>query len=175
MNRGQTNGIIAIVSGLVLTIIASIILSFLAVDRLNPSQVVIASVVIFLFLAPLFGYGIFTYARSAEAQMLITNEEMVKPRQLYEMLFTNTPQNINTLATALDSSPEQIRVYIEELVQLGLFSGYANWQTGEIQLLQRFVIKSLDQCAICSQQISINALEQTCSHCYTTYYQAEPL
>ncbi len=171
MNKGQTRGMIAIVLGFVVVVIAGIALSFLANDVLSPTQILITAVVVFLFVSPFFAYGVFTYARSTEEEAFATNEEMEKPRQLLDILREDGHGELGDLAERLDTTPAAIRAYITDLSQLDLFSGIADWENEVLALVNPMVIEAIDSCKTCQNPIEVTDKVTICKHCGTEYYK----
>lgn len=171
MNKGQIRGMIAIVMGFMIVIIASIILSFLAVDTLTTIQLIMVAVVVFLLVSPIFAYGVYTYARSTEEEAYATNEEMEKPRQLLDILREQEQGDVITFANQLEISPDAIKSYIQDLGQLALFSGIADWENGVIAMVEPMVIEAIDNCKTCENPIEIAGNITICKHCGTEYYK----
>ena len=171
MNKGQTRGMVAIVIGFIVVIIAGIALSFLATDMLSTTEVILVAVFVFVFVSPLFAYGVYTYARSTEVEVYATNEEMEKPRQLLDILREQGHGDIIALSTQLETSPPKIKAYIADLSQLELFSGIADWENGVIALLNPAVIETIDTCKTCQHPIKISGNVTICKYCNTEYYK----
>lgn len=171
LNKGQIRGMIAIVIGFVIAIIAGISLSFFAVDVLTTSQTLIVGVLVFVFVSPLFVYGVYTYARSTEAEVYATNEEMEKPRLLLDILREQGQGHIAELATQLETTPESIKSYIKDLSDLTLFSGIVDETNGVIAVVNPMVIEAIDTCKTCQNPIEITGNLTVCRHCGTEYYK----
>ena len=171
MNKGQTRGMIAIVSGFIIVVIAGIALSFLAGDILSTTQIIITAVIVFLVVSPIFAYGIFIYARSTEEESYATNEEMEKPRQLLDILREQEYGEVPVLAQKLGTTPANIRSYITDLSQLELFSGVADWENGVIAIVNPLVIEAMENCKTCQNPIDITDKVTICKHCGTEYYK----
>jgi len=171
LNKGQTRGMIVIVVGFVIAIIAGISLSFLAVEVLSTSQVLIAGVIVFVIVSPLFAYGVYTYARSTEADAYATNEEMEKPRQLLDILREKGQGEINELANQLETTPENIKSYIKDLSDLALISGIVDNTNGVIAVVNPMVIEAIETCKTCGDPLEITGNLTVCEHCGTEYYK----
>ncbi|MEM9950685.1 MAG: hypothetical protein AAF846_03720 [Chloroflexota bacterium] len=171
LNQGQTRGIVAIIIGFAITTIVGIVLSFFAVERLPSSQVLLIAIITFIITVPIFGYGIYTYARSTEADVYATNTDMEKPRLLLDILREQGQGDVRLLAEQLNTSPNDIRDYIDDLSRLQLFSGIADWETGLIALADSSVIQAIDTCRNCQNPIQISNNVTVCPNCGTHYYQ----
>lgn len=171
MNTGQTKGMIAISLGFILITLASITLSFLTGNILSTTQTIIAGIIIFIVFTPVFGYGIFTYARATEAESYITHTDMEKPRLVMDYLREHGQADISILAQEFNISPHEIQSYINDLSDLSLFSGIADWDNGIIAMVNPIVIEALDTCKNCKNPIKILNNVTTCQHCGTEYYK----
>lgn len=173
MNEGQRRGTVAIGVGFVLVAIGGVIFSLFAGDVLTVGQIVLGGVIFFLLVSPLFGYGIYTYARFSEASALETNDEMEKPRQLLDLLREQDYGDITLLAETLDTQPQAIRAYIDELVALNIFSGIADWENGVLAVIEPTVLDALDTCRTCHTPLRIVTSVTICPTCETHYYRPE--
>lgn len=171
MNKGQTRGMLAIGFGFLIITFAGIALSFLAINVLTTPQTFISAIIVFIVSSPLFGYGILTYARSTEDEAYATNDDMEKPRLLLDYLHEHGQSDISILAKELDTTPSNIKQYINELSELSLFSGIIDWDNGLIALAKPSVIEALDICKSCKNPIKIYGNVTTCQHCGTEYYR----
>ena len=171
MNKGQIRGMLAISLGFIIVTLAGIALSFLADSVFTTVQTIITAFIIFLTLSPLFGYGILTYARSTENEVYTTNDDMEKPRLLLDYLRSHGNADVTQLAQELDTIPSQIRLYIDDLSQLSLFSGIADWDNGIIAMVEPSVMNTLDTCKNCKKPIKILDNKTICQHCATEYYK----
>lgn len=172
MNIMRRQGSVAIALGFVLTVIAGLILAFLANDTLDTFQLLISAGIVFVLVAPIFGFGIYRYASSAQAEAHLVADEMEKPRQLLDILKANGQADLETLSRELGSSADEIKAMIDDLISLELFSGIINWDEGIIALIDPNVLKLIDTCKNCHNPISMKESGVTiCPHCGTQYYQ----
>lgn len=169
MNAGQKQGMIAIGIGFVLTVIASLALSYLTSDTMS---LLISAVIIFLLIAPLFGFGIYRYAKSTQEERTSLAEEMEKPRQLLDILKEKGQADIRFLSDELHSNPEEIKAMIADLTALQLFSGIVNWEDGLIAMVDPDLLQLIDICKNCQNPIEIKEATVTiCTHCGTEYHR----
>lgn len=165
LNAGQKRGAIAISIAFGLTVVAGIVLSYLAISWETGALLALA-VGIFVLLTPIFGYGIFTYAKASGEET--TNEEMTAPRQLLDMLRAQGESNISDLA--LDLGVPSLKPIIAELSQLELFNGMVDWNAGKMRLIEPSVISVIDHCQSCKSPIGIQRGVTICSNCGTEYH-----
>jgi len=171
MNNGQIRGMLAIGFGFAVVTLAGIALSFLAGSILTTTQTIISAILIFLALTPVFAYGILTYARSTEDEAYATNDDMEKPRLLLDYLRLHGQADITQLAEELETTPRQIKSYVDDLSQLSLFSGIVDWSNEVIAIVEPSMMNTLDTCKSCKNPIKILDNRTTCQHCGTEYYK----
>lgn len=170
MNSGRSRGLIAIVTGLFVVVIAGIILSFLSESVLSLNMTITIGIIIFLLVSPLLGYGIYTYARHTQDVSTATNDEMQKPRQLLDILRHEEQMDVTILASQLDVPLINIKNYIDDLSQLELFAGMTDWHNGKIQLISPQVLQSIQHCHTCASLIEIHQGITQCQNCQTEYH-----
>lgn len=165
LNAGQRRGAIAIGLAFGLTVVAGIALSYLAINW-ETSALLGAGFMVFLLLAPIFGYGIFTYAKFSQEEALA--DEMTAPRQLLDMLRAEGASNITDVA--LDLGVPSLKPIIADLSRLELFNGIVDWQAGTIALLEPSVMASIETCKHCQKPIQISRGVTICPNCATEYH-----
>lgn len=171
MTKGQVQGVISIAIAFVIATIGGIALSFLAINTLKVEQVLFLASLIFLLTLPFFVYGIYTYAKHTQEKSTLTNDEMEKPRLLLDLLREHGQADVLILAEQLETTPQAIKSYIENLNQLELFSGIADWENNVIAIFNPTVIGAIDRCKSCDNPISIETGRTVCSTCGTEYYK----
>lgn len=172
MNDGQRRGAIAITIGFVLVALGGFALSFVAGGVLTPTQVVMVGILFFLVVSPIFGYGIYTYAKFSEASALATNDEMEKPRLLLDMLREHPQADIHILANQLETTPEMIVTYIDDLARLDLFTGIVDVDNAVLAIVEPVVLNALESCKTCSAAILVQDGITVCATCGTRYYRS---
>ena len=108
MNTGQKQGMFIIALGFILTVIAGVVLAFLANATLDTIGLMVSSAIVFLLIAPILGFGIYRYANSSQNESEILADEMEKPRHLLDILKAKGQTDIETLSEELACSPNEI-------------------------------------------------------------------
>lgn len=165
LNAGQRRGAIAIGLAFLLTAIAGVILSYLAISW-DTGSIFGAAFVIFLLLAPLFAYGIYNYAKHSQEEA--PAEEMTAPRQLLDMLREKGASNIAELS--IDLGVSSLKPIIADLSRLELFNGIVDWDAGTIALIDPNVMALIETCKHCGRPIAIQRGITICPNCKTEYH-----
>lgn len=172
MNTGQKQGMFIIALGFILTVIAGVVLAFLANEILDTTSLMVAASIVFLLIAPILGFGIYHYAKSSQRESEILADEMEKPRQLLDILKAKGQTDIETLSHDLACSPDEIKAMVDDLTQLELFSGIVNWNEGIIAIVESNVLNLMETCKNCSNPITMKEQGVTiCAYCATEYHQ----
>jgi hypothetical protein len=75
------------------------------------------------------------------------------------------------LAIELQTTRDQVQAMIHELVGLGLFSGYINWEKGMLYSREASQLRNLDRCLNCNGQLALAGKGVvTCPYCGTEYF-----
>jgi hypothetical protein len=165
LNAGQRRGATLIVLAFVLTVIAGIMLSFLAVSW-ETNNLIGAGLLVFFLLAPVFGYGIYLFGQNSQEEAFA--EDMTVPRQLLDMLREKGTIDILDLALVLEVP--SIKPIVNELSNLELFNGIVDWEAGTISLLEPSVMASIENCKHCGQGIAVKRGKTVCPNCGTEYH-----
>ena len=123
----RSTGIILIVAGF----FAAVLGGLSAVQVANGQAgggVALGAIIIFVPVAGLVGYGIYLYTRSQNADLIVPNAEMLKPRELWDVLKGRGVVEINQAAATLNVTPNDITEMMRQLITLEVFSGYVNWE-----------------------------------------------
>lgn len=128
--RGRLIGILLIDIGIIifLGLTAVSFFSTRNVETGGTGGFVLGLVIAVLVATPLVGAGIFLMIRGqAEA---VEQADQIRQRKILDMVKTRGQVDISDLVFELNSNTDQVRNDVYELVGLGLFSGYVNWDKG---------------------------------------------
>jgi DNA-directed RNA polymerase subunit RPC12/RpoP len=86
------------------------------------------AIVFIVLVAPLVGGGLYLFARgSAEAKEYA---EIAKERKLLGIVQTQGQVRVTDVALEMQLDRDQVKSYVYDLVNKGLFTGYINWDDG---------------------------------------------
>ncbi len=118
---------------------------------------------------PAFGLGAFLLYRSkAEAA---ENVLVAKQRQLLDMVTTRGELSISAAVVELQSPKSEVQRWVYNLVGLGVFNGYINWDEGVLYSSEAAQLKDLTECMRCGGEVALAGKGVTkYKHCGTEYY-----
>jgi hypothetical protein len=124
--------------------------------------------------AGLVGLGIYVYTRAESNDRIIVNAEMLKPRELLDLLAARQSVTPREAASALGISEAEIKTSIDQLAALRVFSGYVNWDDDLLAARPAEALRGLRTCLVCESPITPHTEGQTsCPICRTIYYLPE--
>lgn len=170
-NTTQVIGMVMIVGGIiVMLLIAAWLIAGLADSNLETAGAILGGALGFLVLGlPLVGGGLFLAFRGRkEAQH---GERSRRQRQLLGTIEAAGEISISDLALELRTSPDGIREDLADLVSLGLFAGYVDWDSGRLYARQASELRSLKFCENCGGELSLGGKGLVvCPYCGAEYF-----
>ena len=150
MSQGKTIGLIMAGIGAAVLLLAAM---WALVSPMAAGAKVLAVFFGLIISAPLIGIVIYTYNKgSAEA-----GEEKViaKERKLLSMVMTQGKVNIAEAALELQTTRDETKQLIYDLIGKQLFTGYVNWQEGVLLSADASKIKEGGKCPKCGGQLEL--------------------
>jgi hypothetical protein len=96
---------------------------------------------------------------------------MQKQRQLLDIVKSRGQVDITDLAIEMKSSAESIKQIVHQLVGLGVFSGYVNWDDGTLYSSDARHLRDLKNCEKCGAPIQLVGKGVVkCKFCGTEYF-----
>lgn len=152
---GHTLGVVLIAAGIILGVAIVAWLAFGIIEGgLQASGAVLGLILALLILVlPLVGAGviILVRARNESAQMARIREQ----RELVNIVKTRGQVEISDLVLELQSSTDQVRRDLYELVGRGLFSGYVDWDRGRLYSVEARELNERSTCPNCGGQLEL--------------------
>ena len=166
---GSTTAKIIIVGAAILDFIGFIALVLLRSSGLETGGLVIGAILLLLITLPAFGLGAFLLYRARKEAA--ENELVSKQRQLLDMITTRGELSISEAVVELQSPKSEVQRWVYNLVGLGVFNGYINWDDGVLYSSEAAQLKDLTECKRCSGEVALAGKGVTkCKHCGTEYY-----
>ena len=170
MNQGRLVGVILISIGFGVAILAGL---FLAVqvnnDELEAGGAVVGAALAFVVVAPVVGFGIYMYVRGGQE----AEEESVmrKQRELLDIVKSRGKVDVRDLALEMNLSVDRVKSMVHQLVGLQVFSGYINWDDGELFSSEASQLQALEECKRCGAPIElVGKGVVACKFCDTEYF-----
>ncbi len=168
MNTGRLIGIILIVTGFIVAVLAGLWLAVQTAE-LQPGGLVLGAGLAFIPVALLVGFGIFLYVRGGREAELETT--MQQQRRLLDILKSRGQVGVNEMALELGLSVDTVRDLVHQLVGLQVFSGYVNWRDGTLYSSDASKLRELERCKNCNGEIVLAGKGVvTCKYCGTEYF-----
>lgn len=140
-------------------------------DQTVSSSTLATTIPLLIFIAFFAGMGIRLYSRSEVGADVVVNTEMLKPRELSDLLNARGRLQLNEVAETLEMSENDVKATLNQLVALEVFSGYANWDDEVLGASSPETLKAMRSCVICDAPIKVQSPGQTvCMVCRTAYY-----
>lgn len=170
MNTGRLVGIILIVVGFGIAVIAGLWLALQASgSNLSAGGAVVGAGIAFIPVALLVGFGIFMFVRGG--QEAVEESSMQQQRQLLDIVKSRGQVPVADLALEMHANVDTVRNLIHQLVGLQVFSGYINWEKGIIYSSDASKLREMTQCKNCGGEIKLVGKGiMVCKFCGTEYF-----
>jgi hypothetical protein len=170
MNQGRLVGIILIVVGFGITVIAGLWLAVqVSGGSLSAGGALVGAGLAFIPVALLVGFGIFMYVRGG--QEAEEESSMHQQRQLLDIVKSRGQVAVSDLALEMKVNVDTVKSLVHQLVGLQVFSGYVNWEKGIIYSSDAGKLRELDKCKNCGGEIKlVGKGVVTCKFCGTEYF-----
>jgi hypothetical protein len=170
MNTGRLVGIILIVVGFGVAVIAGLWLAFqVSSESLSGGGALVGAGIAFIPVALLVGFGIYMFVQGGkEAE---EESSMQKQRRLLDIVKSRGQVSVPDVAMEMQISVEVVKDLVHQLVGLQVFSGYVNWQEGVLYSSDASKLRELEKCKNCGGEISLAGKGVvTCKFCGTEYF-----
>ncbi|MEZ4667692.1 MAG: hypothetical protein R3E39_07215 [Anaerolineae bacterium] len=170
MNTGRLVGIILIVIGFGIAVIAGLWLAFnVSAGELTSAAALLGGGIAFIPVALLAGFGIYMFVqggKEAEAE-----SEMQQQRQLLDIVKSRGEIKVSDLALEMKVNVDAVKSLVHQLVGLQVFSGYINWDKGILYSSDASNLRTLNKCKNCGGDINlVGKGVVTCKFCGTEYF-----
>jgi hypothetical protein len=170
-NMGKTIGLILIAGGIIIGIIITVLmLVYKGEGLLTASGAALGIVLGFLVLVlPQLGFGAFLFWKGGQDAAITARAQ--KQRQLLDIVKTQGQIGISDLVIELNSSRDKVQQMLYQLVGMGLFSGYVNWDEGMLYSRQARELRQLKNCEVCNGELELAGKGVIrCPFCGTEYF-----
>jgi hypothetical protein len=128
-NGGKTIGIIMIVAGIAIGLVAALFFGSGATSGRAASAMILGFGLVFVVVVlPLVGVGGFIFVRGRQEAAAFA--EVEKEKRVLNMVLTQGQVRVAEVALELNATRDQVKEWIYDLVGKGLFTGYINWDEG---------------------------------------------
>ena len=167
----RTVGIVLIVVAVGVCVIGGALLGVgFSSGNLQTAGAVLGFGLLFVFIvAPLAGVGIFSLVRGRSEES--EDQEAAMQRKILDMVKTRGEVNVSDIIIELHSDMPTVQNMIYKLVGMGVFSGYVNWDKGELYSAEASALRDLKTCKNCGGAVSFAGKGiLKCPYCGTEYF-----
>lgn len=169
MNSGRLVGIILIVVGIGVALIAGLWIATQVSSGMSSGAAVTTAGVAFIPVALLVGFGIYLYSQGG--QQAEEESIMQKQRQLLDIVKSRGQVTVDSMAMELRVPIDKVQEMVHQLVGLQVFSGYVNWKEGVLYSAEASNLRELDKCKNCGGEITLAGKGiVVCKYCGTEYF-----
>ena len=168
---GKTIGLILIAGGIIVGIIITVLmLVYNNEGQLSSSGTALGITLGFLVLVlPQLGFGTFLFWKGGQEAAVTARAQ--EQRKLLDIVKTQGQIAISDLVIELNSSRDNVQQQIYQLVGMGLFSGYINWDEGMLYSRQATELRELSNCVVCNGELELAGKGVIrCPFCGTEYF-----
>lgn len=172
MTGGRAVAILLILGGVVLGSIGLVWLgSSVAGGSLKIGGALIGAAFLAALLLPMGGIGVFLFVRSVRE--IADQASRSELRRILDIVQSRGQIPVSDLAIELQTTRDEVQRHVHELVGLGLFSGYINWEEGVLFSSEAAGLRKLDKCRHCGGELRlVGKGVVTCRYCGTEYFLA---
>lgn len=168
---GRILGLILIAGGIIVGIIIVVLMGvYTREGSLTSGAATLGAVLGFLVLVlPQLGFGVFLFWKGGQEAAVAAKAS--KQRELLDIVKTRGQVPISDLAIEMQASRDDVHDMLHQLVGMGLFSGYVNWDEGVLYSREASQLRDLTHCAHCGGQLELAGKGVIkCPYCGTEYY-----
>ena len=150
---GRTIGIIMIVAGLAICLVAALFFgSGAASGRATSAMMLGFGLVFIVVVLPLVGVGGFVFVKGRQEAAAFA--EVEKEKRVLNAVLTQGEVRVSEVALELNATRDQVKGWIYDLVGKGLFTGYINWDEGVLYSRQASEMGT-NKCPNCGGQLEL--------------------
>jgi len=167
---GRTIGIILLAGGVIVGIIITVLMGVYAKEGLSGGAATLGWVLgIAVLVLPQLGVGGFMLWKGG--QEAASAAQANKQRELLNIAKTQGQVAIGDLVIEMHSTRDDVQQMLRQLVGMGLFSGYVNWDKGMLYSRQASELRQLTKCENCGGDLELAGKGIIrCPYCGTEYF-----
>ena len=166
---GKTIGIIMIVVGIAIALVAALFFASGAASGSTTSAMILGFGLVFIVVVlPLVGVGSFLFVKGRQEAAAFA--EVEKEKKVLNMVLTQGQVRVAEAALELNATRDQVKEWIYDLVGKGLFTGYINWDEGILYSKQASEMGT-NKCPNCGGQLELAGKGVvSCPYCGTEIF-----
>lgn len=168
---GRTLGIILLIGGTLVAIVLGVLMmTYSREGSLTSGAAVLGFTLGFLVLVlPQWGFGAYLlWQGNQDAAVAATAE---KQRELLDIIKSRGQVDIGDVAIEMQVPKDEVHEMLHQLVGMGLYSGYINWDEGMLYSQEASQIRELTKCYHCGGEVKFAGKGVLrCPYCGTEYF-----
>ena len=166
---GKTIGIIMIVAGIAIALVAALFFASGAASGSTTSAMILGFGLVFIVVVlPLVAVGGFLFVKGRQEAAAFA--EVEKEKKVLNMVLTQGQVRVAEVALELNATRDQVKEWIYDLVGKGLFTGYINWDEGILYSKQASELGT-NKCPNCGGQLELAGKGVvSCPYCGTEIF-----
>lgn len=168
---GRTLGIILLIGGtLVALILGGLMLTYNSEGSLTGGAAFLGFALGFLVLVlPQWGIGAYLLWKGGQEEQVAATAE--KQRELLDIIKARGQVDIGDVAIEMQVSKDEVHDMLHQLVGMGLYSGYINWDEGMLYSKEASQIREIGNCYHCGGEVKFAGKGVLrCPYCGTEYF-----
>jgi DNA-directed RNA polymerase subunit RPC12/RpoP len=168
---GRTLGLILIAGGIGVGIIIGVLMGVYAREgSLTGGAATLGFLLGFLVLVlPQLGFGAYLFWKGGQEAAVAAQAN--RQRKLLNIVKSRGQVPISDLAIEMQASRDDVHDMVHELVGMGLYSGYVNWDEGVLYSREASQLRNLTRCEHCSGELQLAGKGVIrCPYCGTEYF-----
>jgi hypothetical protein len=176
MNSGRILGAVLVFGGLLVGLGCGawlLVSSMGSGGFLGQSGAVLGGILLVAIVVPVVAVGAFLLVRGGREAAQAKQEQAtgVKQRQLLDMVKTRGQMPISDLVFELKANRDDVQRWVHDLVGMGIFSGYVNWDEGILYSIEASQLRDLTRCKHCGGEVQLAGKGVVrCAYCGTEYF-----
>ncbi len=170
-NLGRFLGLALLIGGILVGIIITVLMfTYRSEGRLSAGGMVLGLALGYIVLVlPQFAIGaLLVWKGGADEQKA---DQAAEQRQLLNIVKTQGQIPMSDLVIEMGSSYNNVKSTVYQLVGMGLFTGYINWDEGMLYSEQAINLRELTRCRYCNGELELAGQGVIrCPYCGTEYF-----
>ena len=176
MNSGRVLGAVLLFGGILVGLGCG---AFIVYGLVTPQYgfsgggAILGGILLLAVVVPVAAVGAYLLIRGGREAAQVQREQAtgVKQRQLLDMVKTRGQVPIADLVFELKSTRDDVQRWVHDLVGMGIFSGYVNWDEGILYSTEASQLRDLTRCKHCGGEVQLAGKGIVrCAYCGTEYF-----
>ncbi len=168
---GRILGILLLIGGVIVgLIVTALMVTYRAEGRVSAGAMVLGLALGFIVLVlPQWGIGAFLLWQGQKEAKIEARQ--TQQRKLLDIVKTQGQIPISDLAIEMGTNRDEVKNMLYQLVGMGIFTGYVNWDEGMLYSQQAKELRNMNKCQVCGGELELGGRGIIrCPYCGTEYF-----